>query len=325
MLVCIIFFQYISKLTQKIMKRHCVVCALNHTLYFLILFTPIRCVRHTTKTCRFKFGSIVERRVTLFIWLCDCAILLWDAYLIPEYCSENDKLRCLVEITDIINFIICISSLRTVTTKYVPLIKSVNLMADLVDSAGERNGRNVINAKWAMRSSIILLSIHLGFVSTLTISCLFSFYNTKSVYLHQQFLTLAKFLNTLFQIMVYVFYTYFSVIIKYITEDLNNLFYTNMKRALIHCDIERCVEKYRNQIILNYKIFNYMNKSIENVDLVSLPGFCIICILFVYCITTEGNGEYLDNGWCCINGILILSVIYLFMMFDQYNWVSCLA
>lgn len=306
-------------------KSHCIICAIDKLGFVFIPFAPFKVSRHPT-VCRLKVGSKYHKQLTSFVLLCQSLLLIWNTYKLFEFCISSERTRCLIEVSDNLNYLVGICGTLPLTLRYKNLIIATNLTADIVEYVKLKNGRNIIKEKLGRKIFIITLSINIGIFVVVGIGFALCFYNTKHANNQTDFIIIIiKYTSLLFQMIIYVFYSYFTFISKAMMEIVNDDFcmeLVNVNQRGYDC-LYVSVTRYTEQLSRFNKIWMNVNKSIKKFDVICLISYTIICVICSYCfLLNRSVQEYFDVGWCFRTTVLVVSIAFLIFALDHNKLVS---
>lgn len=314
---------------KKIYKKkiYCVICLIEPVVSLLIIFLPMVKVRKQGFTsCRIELSSKYHRwlgQTALFI---KTLIFFWNTYHLPEFCSQNEKLRCLTEISDCIFLFIGVTTLFPITKLYLRMIKAINLLTDIFESTKHHGLNWPLKENLGTKAYIISHSVKFGLYTFCLMNLIFCYFTLKTQKQNYIFVTVDKYFSLTSQVCVFVLYIYVTLLTKRIFKIVNNIFYFEMKNIFETTsrgnNLTICINEYKKQVFALKKMWINFSEAISSIAVISLVCFSGMCIIYSYCLIAWMNHDYKDIDWIYRTTILIVIVGMVFFCMDFESWVS---
>lgn len=315
-----------NKQTNK-KKKYCVVCLIEPIVSLLIVFLPIvKVKKQGFISCRIELSSKCHRWLAEIVLFMKGLIFIWNSYHLPEFCSQNEKLRCLTEISDCLFLFIGVATLYPITKRCSNMIKAINLLTDMFESARRQAPNCKVNTKLGRTAYIVSHFIKVGLYSFCVMNLIFCYNTLKKLRQSYMFVTAEKYFSLISQICVYVLYIYVTLLTKRIFKIVNSIFYFEMKnisqRISSINDLAVCISEYKKQVFALNEMWMNFTESISSVAVISLVDYSVMCIIYSYCLIAWVHHDYIDVDWFYRTTTLIASIGLVLFSLDYDSWVS---
>lgn len=296
---------------------HCAICGLRKILFSVLFISPLTTIKGE-KTCR-----VISKRNWPISFI-SIAPTIWTIYTLQECCIQNTKIRCLIEMSDILPEILQFVVVLPLRWKYWDVLQGFEAIASLIDSIC--NDSIDVGTKLTKKYDFITQLIMTGLITFYLVNlglCCFLIKKLKDVsvaHLIWKYYTLSMLITSLICIL------YSNLLTKDVVKVINEMFQHKMEVILMEFnnrdEIRKSVTKF-NEIFTIYRrhrISLYRLFSIS--DILNATCCTYVCIIMVYFLLTLNEFDYYVTEWYYRNTMWIyLATFHLFLLQDE-EWVS---
>lgn len=315
---------------KKGVKNNCIICAMEPISSLLLPFLPLVKVQIPNLShCRIELGSIYHRGLSIGILFVMCLIFARNTYYLPEFCSKNEQIRCLTEVSDDLYYFIGIPILYPLSKRYSNDLKLIRHMVDIFESTKSQSKNCTRKTRLVEKAYLIARSIRYGLYIFYALNCAFCYVTMRHSSNQSPMTIVHKYLSTVTQITVCIFYFYTSLLTKYIMHEVNESFFWELEQFIPktptgHANFVIVIREYIRQLSSHRQIWMNINESIKKVVFVSLSSFACMAIIYNYCLITGIRHNYFDIDWFYRTTSLIIFVVLVLESLDQERSVSCI-